>query len=163
MRAIAVSTENDHCDVEFRKILLKRQVAIDRNGNAKLFCSQREKLAVFHGGLTHLRNSPDFMTDYILSDPTINASVEENSHEAAATIRSFASSKKATTWSRVTVGKPSRKLSIVSPPSSYLRSACTRTRVPAYTGVTPITSDEQVTIGSSILQSVFSIRGRNQG
>ena len=111
-----MGAENDHCDVEFRKILLKRQVAIDRNENAKLFCSQREKLAVFHGGLTHLRNSPDFMTDYILSDPTINASVEENSHEAAATIRSFASSRKATTWSRVTVGKPSRKSSIGSNP-----------------------------------------------
>ena len=46
-----------------------------------------------------------------------DALVKKHPHDALAIIRAVASSRKATTCSRLTVGNPARKSSIVSPPS----------------------------------------------
>src|SRR5436190_8930058 len=74
----------------------------------------------------------------------IDAFVEQDFHLTSVSTLTFAVSSTATTCSRVTVGKPSKKSSIVSPASRYSKRVCTGTRVPANTGVPPIISGEIV-------------------
>jgi hypothetical protein len=57
------------------------------------------------------------VADDVARKPPVDALVEQNPQDAAFTIRSFASSRKAMTWLRDTDGNPSRKSSIDSPPS----------------------------------------------
>src|SRR5262245_57969103 len=74
----------------------------------------------------------------------IDAFVEQDLHLTSVRTRAFAVSSTATTCSRVTVGKPSKNSSIVSPASRYSKRVWTGTRVPANTGVPPIISGELV-------------------
>src|SRR5438876_5482370 len=69
--------------------------------------------------------------------------------------RTFAVSSTATTCSRVTVGKPSKKSSIVSPASRYSKRVWTGTRVPPNTGVPPMISGEIVIKLLLIYESVL--------
>src|SRR5438445_5555788 len=64
-------------------------------------------------------------------------------------------SRTATTCSRVTVGKPSKNSSIVSPASRYSKRVCTGTRVPQKTGVPPMTLGEMVIKLLLILESLL--------
>ncbi len=57
------------------------------------------------------------MTDNLAREASVYALIEENPQAADATTRAFASSRKATTCSRVMVGNPPKKSSIDSPPS----------------------------------------------
>lgn len=87
------------------------------------------------------------MAFYVFCEPSVDALIEEDSHEVLASMRALASSRNAITWSRVTVGNPCRKSSIVSPPSKYSISVWTGTRVPAKTGVPPSMSGDEVMSG----------------
>ena len=83
----------------------------DDNGNGEIWdVLLKSKIAV---------NGYNFVPLDFLGQSTVNALVEEDSHEALASMRVLASSRKAITCSRVTVGNPCRKSSIVSPPSKY--------------------------------------------
>lgn len=53
----------------------------------------------------------------VTRETPIDALVEKHPHDAFEIMRAVASSRKATTCSRLTVGNPARKSSIVSPPS----------------------------------------------
>jgi hypothetical protein len=55
------------------------------------------------------------MPDEIARDPPFGALVEKNPHAVVSRRLSFAASRKPTTCSRVTDGKPARKSSIYSP------------------------------------------------
>ena len=68
-------------------------------------------------GPTHLTDGLDIVTDNVTRQAPVNALVEEDSHDTVSINRSFASSRKAMTCSRVTDGNPSRKSSIASPAS----------------------------------------------
>ena len=115
--AIAWSLKNDDGNIELREILLKSKIAVDGHKRVKLLLGQSEQVAVLDTCPTHLRNGQDFVSSDLLCKSAVDAFVLQNSREATGSIRAFASSRKAITCSRVTVGKPSRKSSIVSPPS----------------------------------------------
>src|SRR5690348_7204883 len=109
--------QDDDCDVIPRKILLKRQVAIYDDEDLEAFFGKSQQVTVFDCRPSHLGDGLDLMPCNIFRQPTVNAFIKQYLHDAAATIRSLASSRKATTCSRLTVGNPSRKSSMVSPPS----------------------------------------------
>jgi len=83
----------------------------------RLLRRQSQQLTVLNGRPPHLSRGLDVMTDDVSRQPPIDAFVDQDSHETLATSRSFASSRKAITCSRETVGKPSRKSSSDSPAS----------------------------------------------
>src|SRR5262245_65318771 len=83
----------------------------------------------------------------LLGQSTVDTFVEQYLHEAMASILALASSRKAMTCSRETVGNPSRNSSIDCPPSKYSMSVCTGTRVPLNTGVPPKISGVDVMRG----------------
>ena len=63
------------------------------------------------------RHCPHVVSQDVPREASIDALVEKHPHDALTTIRAVASSRNAATCSRLTVGKPTRKSSIVSPPS----------------------------------------------
>lgn len=106
-----------HSYLEAREMLLKGKISVYGHENIELLFGEREKLTISHGRPPHLRHGADVVSGQFPREAAIHTLVEENPHEAFATIRAFASSRKATTWSRFTVGKPSRNSSMVSPAS----------------------------------------------
>ena len=48
-KAIGMSTQNNDCDREHRKILLEGEIPIDSDKYVKLFRGQRKQLAVLDG------------------------------------------------------------------------------------------------------------------
>jgi hypothetical protein len=140
-------TKDDNGDRELRYVLLKRQIAIDSDENVVTILGKSEKVTVRLPRPTSLRNRADLVTEEFPREAPVYALVEQDPHVAEATTRAFASSRKAMTCSRFTVGNPSRKASIDSPPSRYSMRVCTGTRVPANTGVPPKISGEEVMKG----------------
>jgi hypothetical protein len=116
-KPIRSRTENQYRDLEAWKILLKRQVPVNGNENIELLFGKGMEVAVANRRPSHFRGGLHGVTGKLPRQPAVNTLVEENPHEAEATIRAFAFSRKAITCSRLTVGNPSRKSSMVSPPS----------------------------------------------
>jgi len=115
-------TKDDNGDGELRYVLLKRQVAIDREENVETILGKSQKVTVGLSCPASLRNSADLVTGEFPREAPVYALVEQYPHVAEATTRAFASSRKAMTCSRFTVGNPSRNASIDSPPSRYSMS-----------------------------------------
>lgn len=61
--SIRFATEHDDGDVECRKMLLEREIAIDRNENLELFRGQRKQLPVLDRRPSHLARRLDFVTE----------------------------------------------------------------------------------------------------
>jgi hypothetical protein len=104
-------------DRERGEVLLKGEVSIDRNEHVELFFSKRQQLTILDRRPAHLTSDLDVVTDDIAPQAPVDALVEKDLQDAASITRSFASSRKAMTCSRVTDGNPSRKSSIDSPAS----------------------------------------------
>lgn len=68
-------------------------------------------------GPAHLPNRLGVEAGQITKESRVDALVEQDSHRVPASTRAFVSSRNASTCSRVTEGKPSRKSSMDSPPS----------------------------------------------
>jgi len=96
---------------------LKRQISVHGDEYVEGVLGESEKIAVFRCGPASLRNSADLVTDDLARETPVDAFVEQYPHVADATTRAFASSRKAMTCSRFTVGNPSRNASMDSPPS----------------------------------------------
>src|SRR5262249_43304661 len=64
-----------------------------------------------------LPRGPHFVGCNLAAEPPVDTLVEQHPHETVSISRSFASSRKAITCSRVPDGNPSRKSSMVSPAS----------------------------------------------
>src|SRR5208282_2355124 len=107
----------DDGDREGTQVLLKGQVPIHRNEHVKTFRGKRQHFAVLDRRTTHLTGHFDVMTEDVTRQAPVDAFVEQDLHDAASITRSFASSRKAMTCSRVTEGNPWRKSSIDSPAS----------------------------------------------
>jgi hypothetical protein len=91
---------------------------IHRHECVKFFLRKGEEIAILNAGPASARYSSDFVTGQIVRESPINAFVEQQLHlAAAASMRSLASSRNAMTCLRETLGKPSSKSSIESPPS----------------------------------------------
>src|SRR5437773_10779852 len=83
----------------------------------RVLFSEREQIAGLNASPAAFLNSRNRMADKIPSESSIDAFVEQDLHfVAAASMHSFASSRNAITCSRETLGKPSRKSSMESPP-----------------------------------------------
>jgi len=95
-QTIRSRAQHDNRNRKARKVPLEREVTIDSHKSVEL---------------------ANLVANEVSREPAVNALIQENPHDAEATMRAFASSRKAITCSRLTVGKPSRKSSIVSPPS----------------------------------------------
>src|ERR1700722_15464088 len=117
-----------------------RQIPIDCNEHFESSRCQGKQLAILDRGPPHLFGGLDVVADNSARKAPIDALIEQDSHGTDSTSFSFASSRKAITCARVTVGKPSRNSSMESPASRYSMSVCTGTRVPQKTGVPLITS-----------------------
>ena len=109
--------KNDDGDGELREMLLKGEVAVNRHEDVELFLRASEELSNLDTGPAGLRNRDYLMAFDFLGQSAVDTLVEKDVHEAIGSIRAFASSRKAITCSRETVGKPSRNSSIVCPPS----------------------------------------------
>src|SRR5208283_2380759 len=102
---------------EGHQILLKGQVSIHRDEHVELWRGKGQQFSIFDGSPTHLTSGLNVVTDDITRQAPVDTFVEKNLHDAASITRSFASSRKAMTCSRVRDGNPSRKSSIESPAS----------------------------------------------
>ena len=96
-------------------MLLKGEIAINRNEHIKLFLSELQQVPVLDPRPAGLRHGDHLMACNLLSQSAVDALVEKNFHEATANILALASSRKAMICSRATVGNPSRKSSMVCP------------------------------------------------
>src|SRR2546425_5672561 len=106
---------------------MSRRRSVTRLDEARSTMTAMEDVELVFGTgqqITVLQRSPadvwhrlDVVSLDVLREPSIDALVEKHPHDAFVIIRAVASSRKATTWSRLTVGNPARKSSIVSPPS----------------------------------------------
>ena len=104
-------------DGEGIQVLLKGKVSIRGNEHVEVFRGECQQRSVLDSRPAHLASRSDIVTDNVAAEAPVNAFVEEDLHEAASITRSLASSRKAMTCSRVTVGNPWRKSSIDSPAS----------------------------------------------
>ena len=95
--------------------LLKCQIAVDSDENVESARGPYEKLAIANPGPAELRNRGYFVAANFSGESTIYAFVEQQPHKADSIRRSLAISRNAMTWSRETLGKPSRKSSMDSP------------------------------------------------
>src|SRR5438128_813944 len=104
--------------IEFSQILLEREITINSYKDIKLLFSKGEQFAILYSCPSHLRHSLHKISWKLFGEPSVYAiRLEVSSRQAAILIIcSLASSKKAITCSLDTVGKPSRKSSIDSPP-----------------------------------------------
>ncbi|SLM49428.1 protein of unknown function [Nitrospira japonica] len=127
-----------------RKVLLECNIAIYCHKNIVLSLRPPQEIAVLNAGPASLRDRDNLMAFNLIGQSTIDTLVEEKFHEATGNMRVFASSRKAITCSRVTVGNPSRKSSMVCPPSKYSMRVWTGTRVSRNTGVPPRISGLEV-------------------
>ena len=85
-------------DFEFPQVLFYSELAVNRDEDFKFLLGQREQISIFDSGPTFPRYSSNFMADKIASKSTVDAFVEQDLHFAtAASMRSLASSRKATT------------------------------------------------------------------
>src|SRR5262249_10720060 len=76
-----------------------------------------QQFSVLDARPAHLSGCLDVVSGDVARQSPVDAFIEQHLHETDWTSRSFASSKKAMTCSRVTDGKPSRNSSIESPAS----------------------------------------------
>ncbi|MBA2591970.1 MAG: hypothetical protein H0U97_06800, partial [Gammaproteobacteria bacterium] len=84
-QAIRTRTQNDDCDREARKTLLKGKVSIDSDEHVELFRSQRKQFSVLDGRSPHLARRLDLVADDFAREAPINALIDEYLHEAAVT------------------------------------------------------------------------------
>ena len=110
-------TQHDDGDGEARQILLKGKVAVDGDEDVELGLRSPEELAILQRSPASLWHCLHVVSLDVAREAPIDALVEKHPHDAFEIIRAVASSRKATTCSRLTVGNPARKSSIVSPPS----------------------------------------------
>ena len=116
--AVCACANQQHRNSKFPQVLLTREFPIHCHECVKFFLRKGKQIAILNAGPASARYSSDFMTGQIVRESLINAFVEQQLHlDAAASMRSLASSRNAMTCSRETLGKPSRKSSIESPPS----------------------------------------------
>jgi hypothetical protein len=118
-QAIGWSREHDHGNVELWKILLEGKISIDSHQHVELLLSQGKQFTVLDSRPARLRERDHLVPLDCPGEATVDTFVEKDPHQETARMRVFASSKTAMTCSRLTVGKPSRKSSIVCPPSKY--------------------------------------------
>ena len=90
---------------------------INRHKDIELRLRESEQLAVLDTGPAGLRHRNHVTALDLFGQSTVDTLVEKKLHDATGIIRAFASSRKAITCSRVTVGNPSRNSSMVCPPS----------------------------------------------
>ena len=95
----------------------KGKVAIGGDQGIELVLSAAQEVAILERSPARFRDRLDVMSLDVRREAPVDALVETHPHDALETIRAVASSRKATTCSRLTVGTPVRKSSIVSPPS----------------------------------------------
>ena len=105
-QTVGLGLQHDDRDGELRDVLLKGQATVDGHENIELCLRACQKLTVLDPRPACLRNRQDFMPLNIFGESSVDALVKEDSHEALASIRVLASSRKAITCSRETVGKP---------------------------------------------------------
>ena len=116
-KSIGLGSQNDDCDGEGRKVLLKRQISINGHENVERSVGGRQKFSIPNGRPAHLARSLDIVPSDIARKTPVDTLVKEYLHEAAATRRSFACSRNSMTCSRLTEGKPARNSSMESPAS----------------------------------------------
>src|SRR5439155_1912513 len=104
---IGCPLQDDHCDRQGFKILLKWQTSIDRHKHITMPDRKGKQLPIFDRSPAHLPGSLDVMADDVARQAPVNTFVEQNPHETDSMSRSLACSKKAITCFRVTDGKPS--------------------------------------------------------
>lgn len=149
---VGLRAQDDHGHRDFRNPILKRQVAVDRDEHVELRSSQTQQFAVPDFRPAHLAGCADVVTYEVSQQAPVDALVEKHLHAGSFTNSSAAASRNATTSPRFTMGKPSRKSSIESPASRCSTSVRTGTRVPANTGVPPITAGSLETKENFIFQ-----------
>ena len=115
--AVRWRTQDDDGDGEARQVLLKREITVDRAEGLELLLRSPQQFAIFQCSPAGVWHRLHVVSLDVARQTSINALVEEHPHDACEIIRAVASSRKATTCSRLTVGNPARKSSIVSPPS----------------------------------------------
>ena len=98
-------------------VLLKGQVSIHCYEHVELRGRKGEQFSIFERRPPHLTRRLHLVRSKLAAEAPVNTFVEQHPHETVSISRSFASSRKAMTCSRVTDGNPSRKSSIVSPAS----------------------------------------------
>jgi len=110
-------TQHDDSDGGTRQLLLKGKITVDRDENVELVLRSRQEFAILQRSPASVRHCLHVVALDVRREAPIDALVEKHPHDAFEIIRAVASSRKATTWSRLTVGNPAKKSSIVSPPS----------------------------------------------
>src|SRR5689334_5982866 len=104
VQAVRSCLDHDHGNAELRKVLLKREVAVDRHKDIELRLSKPEQLSILDPSPTGLGNRDHIMALKVPGQSAVETFIEQDFHEAAGSMRIFASSRKAITCSRVTVG-----------------------------------------------------------
>jgi len=115
--SVGSRAEHHDGDRERDYVLLKEQVSIHCYEHVELSGSEGKQLSILERRPSHLTRGLHLMGGEFTTEAPVNTLVEQYPHETISISRSFASSRKAITCSRVTDGNPSRKSSIVSPPS----------------------------------------------
>jgi len=94
---IARSAKNDHGNAILWEILLERKIAVYGDEHIELLLREGKQFTVLDRRPAHLGNRLHVVVQDACREPTVDALVEQHPHEADATIRSFASLRKATT------------------------------------------------------------------
>jgi hypothetical protein len=96
---------------------VKRQIPVDRDKDVEFGLRKSEQFSVADPTPAMSGNSCYNVPRKVFSQAAVNALIEQDSHAASVTARAAPRSKNAITCSRVTVGNPARKSSMVSPAS----------------------------------------------
>jgi len=96
---------------------VERTGSIEADKYVEVRRREGEQLAILERRPPHLPRGLYFVGCKLAAEWPVDALVEQHPHETVSISRSFASSRKTITCSRVTDGNPSRKSSIVSPAS----------------------------------------------
>src|SRR5438093_5581844 len=115
--AVRWRTQRDNGDGKARQILLKGKITVDRDEGIEFVLRSTQEFAVRQRRPAGVWHGLHVVSLDVAREAPIDTLVEKHPHDAFEIIRAVASSRKATTCSRLTVGNPARKSSIVSPPS----------------------------------------------
>jgi hypothetical protein len=115
--SVGLRLEHNDGNGERDNVLLRGQVSIHCYEQLELRCREDEQLAILERHPPHLTRGLDLVDSEFAAEAPVDALVQQHLHATVSISRSFASSRKAMTCSRVTDGNPARKSSIVSPAS----------------------------------------------
>lgn len=100
-----------HHDLELREVLLTRRLPIHGDERIEFLFRECQQVTVLNPAPAAFLNRSDLVADEIAREPTIHALIEEHLHfTAAASTRSFASSRNAITCSRESSGSRQESL-----------------------------------------------------